>query len=197
MLSRLTSAMLSRLAKWHNEVDVGLRPREVFEGTHVNLYPFTRRAREWLIQNHDKFSGGEWRERDGYLELSERDCLALDAVVKLLVDAGLKIRFYGRLQGWAGKSSPSDAAHSTNTDSSAVQANMEFTLALADKILLSSTDPREVFIAAVGTLAQVIHTITPDDQREETLNNMTRMLRTYLEALDQQRGPSSPTIRPE
>jgi hypothetical protein len=57
-------------------------------------------------------------------------------------------------------------------------------------------DPLDAFMKAVGTLAQVIHIITPDDRREETLNTMMRMLRTYLEALDAVRGPSSPTIRP-
>jgi hypothetical protein len=79
----------------------------------------------------------------------------------------------------------------------AMRENMEFTLDIADKILRSAgKDPLEAFMKAVGTLAQVIHIITPDDQREETLNTMMGMLKTYLEALDAARGPSSPTIRP-
>jgi hypothetical protein len=78
----------------------------------------------------------------------------------------------------------------------AMRENMEFTLDLADKILRSAgKDPLDAFMKAVGTLAQVVHIITPDDQREDTLNMMMRMLRTYLEALDAVRGPSSPTIR--
>jgi hypothetical protein len=77
----------------------------------------------------------------------------------------------------------------------AMQENMEYTLELADKILRSSKDPLTAFIKAVGTLAQVIHIITADEQREETLNSMTSMLRTYLKALDAVRGPSSPAIR--
>jgi hypothetical protein len=84
---------------------------------------------------------------------------------------------------------------SSNSDR-AMQENMEFTLDMADKILRSAEkDPLDAFMKAVGTLAQVIHIITPDDQREETLNTMMRMLKTYLEALDAVRGPSSPTIR--
>jgi hypothetical protein len=79
----------------------------------------------------------------------------------------------------------------------AMRENMEFTLDIADKILRSAGKDRlEAFMKAVGTLAQVIHIITPDDQREETLNTMMRMLKTYLEPLDAARGPSSPTIRP-
>lgn len=79
----------------------------------------------------------------------------------------------------------------------AMRENMEFTLDLADKILRSAgTDPLDAFMKAVGTLAQLIHIITPDDQREQTLDRMMKMLRTYLEALDAVRGPSSPTIRP-
>ncbi len=85
----------------------------------------------------------------------------------------------------------------SNDSDRAMRENMEFTLDLADKILRSAgKDPLDAFMKAVGTLAQVIHIITPDDQREETLNTMMRMLRTYLEALDSVRGPNSPTIRP-
>jgi len=78
----------------------------------------------------------------------------------------------------------------------AMQENMEYTLQLADKILLSSNnEPLDAFMKAVGTLAQVIHIITADEQREETLKSMMSMLRTYLKVLDAVRGPSSGTIR--
>jgi hypothetical protein len=72
----------------------------------------------------------------------------------------------------------------------AMHDSIEFTLQLADKILLSSNkNPQEAFIKAVGTLAQVIHIITADQRREETLKSMMSMLRTYLEVLDALRGP--------
>jgi hypothetical protein len=79
----------------------------------------------------------------------------------------------------------------------AIQENMKFTLELADKILLSAgKDPTDAFIKAIGTLAQVIYIITPDDQREQTLNDTIRSLKTYLELLDAVAGPSSATIQP-
>lgn len=82
-------------------------------------------------------------------------------------------------------------------DAKEVRENLEFTLDLADKILRSAgTDPLNAFTKAVGTLAQVIHIITPDDQREQTLSRMMGMLRSYLAMLDAVRGPSSPTIKP-
>jgi hypothetical protein len=84
----------------------------------------------------------------------------------------------------------------TSDSNKVMRENMEYTLNLADQILRSAgTDPLDAFMKAVGTLAQVIHIITPDDQREETLKSMMSMLRTYLEALDAVRGPSSPTMR--
>jgi hypothetical protein len=83
----------------------------------------------------------------------------------------------------------------TSDSDRAMRANMDFTLNLADQILLSAgEDPLDAFLKAVGTLAQVIHIITPDEQREETLNSMMGMLRTYLDALDSVRGPSSRTM---
>ena len=60
----------------------------------------------------------------------------------------------------------------------AIQENLKFTLKLADKILLSAgKDPNDAFIKAIGTLAQVIYIITPDDQREQTLNDTMRSLK--------------------
>ena len=79
----------------------------------------------------------------------------------------------------------------------AIQENMKFTLELADKILLSAgKDPNDAFIKAIGTLAQVIYIITPDDQREQILDDATRSLKTYLELWDAVAGPSAPIIQP-
>jgi hypothetical protein len=46
-----------------------------------------------------------------------------------------------------------------------MRENMKFTLDLADKLLRSAgKDTLDAFMKAVGTRAQVIHIITPDDQ---------------------------------
>jgi hypothetical protein len=92
------------LSNWHSKVDIGLRPRNVFVGTKVNPYPFTQRGIEWLEQNIDKFMEPAWSQRDRCLMLSELDCLALISIVGMIQDAELKVRFYGRLKGWDGKS---------------------------------------------------------------------------------------------
>jgi hypothetical protein len=79
----------------------------------------------------------------------------------------------------------------------AIQENMQFTLELAEEILLSAgEDSNDAFIKAIGTLAQVIYVITPDDQREQILNDATLKLKTYLELWDAVAGPGSPTIQP-
>jgi hypothetical protein len=83
----------------------------------------------------------------------------------------------------------------TGDSDEAMRENLEYTLELADKILRSSKDPLTAFMKAVGTLAQVIHIISADEQREETLKSMMSMLRTYLKVLDAVRGPSSSAIR--
>jgi hypothetical protein len=73
-----------------------------------------------------------------------------------------------------------------------MRESLEFTLELADKILMTSgKDPLKASINAVGTLAQVIHIITPDERREQTLQAMWTMLQTYLEVLDGVRGRQS------
>jgi hypothetical protein len=85
----------------------------------------------------------------------------------------------------------------TNDIDKAIQENMTFTLELADKILLSAgEDSNDAFIKAIGTLAQVIYVITPDDQREQTVNDAMLKLKAYLELLDALAGPGSPTIQP-
>ena len=85
----------------------------------------------------------------------------------------------------------------TNDIDKAIQENMTVTLVLADKILLSAgEDSNDAFIKAIGTLAQVIYVITPDDQREQTVNDAMLKLKAYLELLDALAGPGSPTIQP-
>ena len=91
-------------SNWLSKVDIGLRPRNVFEGTEVNLYPFTERGLSWLEQNIAQFTEPEWSPGDRCLLLSEIDCLRLGRVVQKLRDAGMKVRFYGRLKGWDGYS---------------------------------------------------------------------------------------------
>jgi hypothetical protein len=54
----------------------------------------------------------------------------------------------------------------------------------------------DAFIKAIGALAQVIYVITPDDQREQILNDAILKLKTYLELLDAVAGPGSPTVQP-
>jgi hypothetical protein len=88
--------------RWRNEVDIGVRPRHVFEGSDVNLYPFTKRDEDVLFTNLDKFSEPGWNESSRCLELSELDCVGLHLIVDRFVKAGLKVRFYGRLKGWDG-----------------------------------------------------------------------------------------------
>ena len=92
------------LGNWFDKIDIGLRPRYVSKGREVNIYPFTKRGVEWLEENVGQFLEPEWSQRDRCLMLSELDSLRLMSVVEMLRDAGLKIRFYGRLKGWDGKS---------------------------------------------------------------------------------------------
>jgi hypothetical protein len=82
-----------------------------------------------------------------------------------------------------------------NDSDAAMRETLTFTLEMADKILMSSQrDPMRAFINAVGTLAQVIHIITPDDRREDALQSMPAILRKYLAMLDEIIAPD-PTIR--
>ena len=90
--------------KWRESVDFGLRPRHVHEGAEINLYPFTKRAAEWLEHNLDRFEGSTWSQRERCLELSDLEVLQLHRVIEMLDEAGLKVHFYGRLKGWDGQS---------------------------------------------------------------------------------------------
>jgi|GEM_PF-4555396 len=96
--------MLGWFTKWRGSVDFGLRPRHVFDGPEINLYPFTKQAAEWLEENFDRFKGSTWSQRDRCLQLSDLETLQLHRLVERLEEAGLKVRFYGRLKGWDGKS---------------------------------------------------------------------------------------------
>jgi hypothetical protein len=96
--------MLGWFTRWRESVDFGLRPRHVHEGAEINLYPLTKRAAEWLAQNLNSFKGSTWSPHDRCLELSDPEALQLDRIVARLDEAGMKMRFYGRLRGWDGKS---------------------------------------------------------------------------------------------
>jgi hypothetical protein len=96
--------MLGRLFKWRDSVDIGLRPRHATTGAEIDLYPFTKRAAEWLEQNSDSFKGSTWSLQDRCLQLSDLETLQLRRIAVMIEEAGLKVRFYGRLQGWDGKS---------------------------------------------------------------------------------------------
>jgi hypothetical protein len=99
-------AAMGWFMRWFNRVDIGLRPRNVFKGTDVNLYPFTRRGVEWIEQNLHRFSQPVWSQRERCLMLSKIDSspIGLSLIVGMLQQAGLKLRFYGRLKGWDGAS---------------------------------------------------------------------------------------------
>lgn len=47
--------MLGWFTKWRGAVDFGLRPRQPGQGIEVNLYPFTKRAAEYLGKNVEDF----------------------------------------------------------------------------------------------------------------------------------------------
>jgi hypothetical protein len=50
----------------------------------------------------------------------------------------------------------------------AIQENMQFTLELAEEILLSAgEDSNDAFIKAIGTLAEVIYVIPPTTKESE------------------------------
>jgi len=81
--------------------DVGLRPRD---GAHVDLQPLSERGGRWLKHNLFRFPGAVWSRKRACVELSECDVIALHLVVERLTEAGVRVRFYGRLRGWDGAS---------------------------------------------------------------------------------------------
>jgi hypothetical protein len=96
----------SRLVKWFNSVDIGVRPRDAFKGADVNLYAFTLRGAKWIEQHLDQFSEPVWSQRKRCLMLSESDSshIGLVLIVDKLQSAGLTLKFFGRLKGWDGTS---------------------------------------------------------------------------------------------
>ena len=81
--------------------DVRVRPRN---GTHVDLQPLSERGGRWLKHNLFRFPGAVWSRKRGCVELAEGDVIALHLVVKRLKEAGVRVRFYGRLRRWDGMS---------------------------------------------------------------------------------------------
>jgi hypothetical protein len=76
---------------WLKRVDIGIRPRDVFNEIDVNVYPFTRRGAEWIEQNTNRLSDPIWSQKERCLELSKADSshLGLVLLVSMLQDAAL------------------------------------------------------------------------------------------------------------
>ena len=86
---------------WFKAVDIGIRPRQVFEGSDVNLYPFTPRGAKWMEQNIQHFSEASWCQKERCLKLSNSDStVRIKRIVQALQADKLKIKFYGRLNDW-------------------------------------------------------------------------------------------------
>jgi hypothetical protein len=84
-----------------DRVDIGIRPRQVLEGSDVNLYPFTPRGIKWMEQNIRQFTEPSWCQKERGLKLSNSDStVRLIAIVRTLQADRLKIKFYGRLNDW-------------------------------------------------------------------------------------------------
>jgi hypothetical protein len=81
--------------------DVGVRPRV---GAQVDLQPLSERGGQWLKHNLYRFPGAVWSRKRGCVELAEGDVIALHLVVGRLREAGVRMRFYGRLRRWDGTS---------------------------------------------------------------------------------------------
>jgi hypothetical protein len=88
--------------RWFKRADIGIRPRDVLHGLDVNIYPFTRQGVEWIEQNINRLSDPVWSQKERCLKLSRADSshFGLTLITSMLDDAGLKMRFYGRLKGW-------------------------------------------------------------------------------------------------
>lgn len=88
--------------RWFKRVDIGIRPRDVFHGIDVDIYPFAREGAKWIEQNINQLSGPVWSQKEHCLTLSKADSshLGLTLITSQLDEAGLKVRFYGRLKGW-------------------------------------------------------------------------------------------------
>jgi hypothetical protein len=89
------------IANWLRRPDVGLRPRD---GAQVDLQPLSERGGRWLKHNLFRFPGAVWSRERRCVELAEGDVIALHLVVERLREAGVRVRFYGRLRCWDGAS---------------------------------------------------------------------------------------------
>jgi hypothetical protein len=88
---------------WLNQVDIELRPRDLFKGRDIDIYPITPRGVAWLADNLEVFAETPtWSEWGCCLELSDRDALTLHSIVSKLSEAGLTVRRCGRLKRWDG-----------------------------------------------------------------------------------------------
>ena len=101
---QLTNWFRDGIISWFNSVDVGIRPRNVFKGRDINLYPFTPRGEKWIEQNILQFNDPKWSQQERCLMLSDIDSShsGLVLIVNTMKRAGLKLKFYGRLKGWDG-----------------------------------------------------------------------------------------------
>jgi hypothetical protein len=87
------------LLNWLAGVDIGIRPRKVFERSDVNLFPFTKAGVEWLRHNIQDFTDPVWSQDESCLKLSPVDSTNnFPNVLRALKSGGLKIKFYGRLK---------------------------------------------------------------------------------------------------
>jgi hypothetical protein len=87
------------LFNWLAGVDIGIRPRQVFEGSDVNLFPFTKAGVEWLRHNIQHFTDPVWSQDERCLKLSPIDSTNnFSNVLRSLKSGGLKIKLYGRLK---------------------------------------------------------------------------------------------------
>jgi hypothetical protein len=67
----------------------------------------------------------------------------------------------------------------------AMPENLNFALSWLTRSCYPQTkNPNDALIKAIWTLAQVIYIITPDDQREQTLNDTMGFVETHLELLE-------------
>ena len=80
-------------------VDIGIRPRQVSDGSDIDIYPFTQNGMKWLEQNIQQFADPKWSQKDRRLELSPIDSTTRFAdILRAPQSNGLKIKLYGRLR---------------------------------------------------------------------------------------------------
>ena len=142
------------LPNWLSSVDVGIRPRQVFEGSDVNLFPFTKAGIEWLRENIQDFTDPIWSPEERCLRLSPTDSTVnLPNVLRALQNDGLKIKFYGRL-----KKLNKDLLERSDDDASAPRSNTPRTVIVSAAIqIILFAEPMwralklESLVSIVGT----------------------------------------------